>query len=76
MHVRVEDRQETRIHRAVKIRRRMPQFSKDRSTIYAVKEVIIVIRLIREASVVIKYIMDALLSLRLMGDPNGFCGLR
>jgi hypothetical protein len=54
----------------------MPQFSKDRSTIYAVKEVIIVIRLIREASVVIKDIMDALLSLRLMGDPNGFCGMR
>ena len=75
MHVRVEDQQETRIHRALKIGRRMPQFSEDRSTINAVKEVVILIRLVRETSVIIKDIMDPLLTFRLMGHPNGFCGM-
>ena len=76
MHVRVEDLQEIWIRRAVKIGRRMPQFSEDRSTINTLKKVVVLIRLVREASVIIKDVIDPLLSFRLMGNPYGFCGVR
>ena len=51
----------------------MPQLSEDRSTVNAVKKVVVLIRLDREASVIIKNVMDPLLTFRVMGDPNGFC---
>ena len=54
----------------------MPQFSEDRSTIDTVKKVVELIRLVMEASVIIKHIMDSLLPFWLMGNPNGFCGVR
>ncbi len=76
MHLRVEDQQETRIHRALKIGRRMPQFSENRSTIHTVKKVVVLIRLVREASVIVKDIIEPPLPLWLMGDQNGFCGVR
>ena len=53
MYVRVENQQEIWIHRAVKIRHRMQQFSKLRATIDTVQKVVTFVRLVRKASVII-----------------------